>query len=518
MPSYEFMKTPVALRVADTEYGRVRGAAGNNPKFTVFKGIPYAKAPIGDLRWRMAEPHDAWEGVRDCVEFGPASFQFMGHMPDMEESEDCLYLNIFTPAGSPDAKLPVLFFIPGGAFMGGASNRPQYDGEGFCKRGVILVTINYRTGPLGMLSHRDMLKENPYGVCGNIYYLDQIFALKWVRRNIANFGGDPDKITIMGHSSGAVAVTALSCSPLTEGDIFGTIIESGPVTHDLMDPDDGAHSSPFWIDKEEALRRGDQFMEAAGCSSLDELRKLSCEELGDVYKKMPGWLCFFRGVIDGYTFPEDPCDLYIKGKHHNVHYMIGQAGDEGSQIGPFTSVLTRENVDTYAKKFEECADDFRNFTEKLSDAELATGLVDGNAYRCRMFAETQLANGMKPAYYFCTIRRAPGDDAGAYHGIEHAYVFQTLDRDWRFYTGSDYDLSNQMAEYWANFCKTGNPNDSGKTDGPERPYALQEWRPYTSGDPVTMMFDTSSWMGERKLAKVQQYKLDYFMRKYGLKE
>lgn len=503
--SFKLDRNKVAMREADTEYGRVRGVAGNNPQFTIFKGIPYAAPPIGKMRWRLPQPHEKWEGVRDCVEFGAATYQFMGPPPkDMKTSEDCLFLNIYTPAASPDEKLPVLFFVPGGAFMGGASNRPQYDGEGLNKRGVILVTINYRTGPLGMLCHREMLNENPYGVCGNIYYLDQIFALKWVRRNIANFGGDPDKITVMGHSSGAVAVTSLAVTPLTEGDLYGAIIQSGPVTVDFMDPDKGAHSSPFWMDKEEALRRGDAYMEALGCKSLDEMREVPCEKLGEVYRKMPGGLCYFRGVIDGYTYPEDPVKMYAEGKHHNINYMVGQAGDEGSTIGPFTSILTKEKIRDYAENFEDKAEDFVKFAEGLTPAELAIGLNDDNAFRCRMFGETQIRKGMKPAYYFCTVRRAPGDAAGAYHGIEHWYVFQTLDRDWRPYTGSDYDLSNMMCSYWANFASTGDPN------GPELPL----WTPYTKEKPETMMFDTSPWMGERKLPKIQQYKMDYFIDKY----
>ncbi len=495
-----------AMRFAETEYGTVRGTEGNNPKFTVFKGIPYAAPPVGDLRWRFPQPHEKWEGVRDCVEFGNACYQFMGRSDDLRDGEDCLYLNVYTPASHPGEDLPVLMFIPGGAFMGGASNRPQYDGEGFCKRGVVTVIINYRTGPLGMLVHRDMEKENPYGSAGNIYYLDQIFALKWVRNNIRNFGGDPDKITLMGHSSGAVAATALACTPLTKGDLAGCIIESAPVTHDMMDPNDGPESSPFWMPKEEAFRRGDMFAEAAGCSSLDELRKLSCEELGEVYRKMPGWLCFFRGVIDGYVFPEDPCDIYISGRHHDIPYLVGGAGDEGAIVTTFapSAILTREKVAEYSKKFGDKADEFVKFCDGISDTDIAVAMTDSNIYRARMFAETQLHNHMKPAFLYCNIRRAPGDFQGAYHGFEHYYVFQTLDRDWRQYAASDYELSNTMAEYWANFVKNGDPNGPG----------LAEWTPYTEEDKRSMMFDTSPWMGERKLPKFQQYKLDYFLDKY----
>ncbi len=494
------------MRVADTEFGKVRGTEGNNPKFTVFKGVPYAAPPVGDLRWRFPQPHEKWEGVRDCVEFGNACYQFMGRTGELRDSEDCLYLNVYTPASSVDEKLPVLMFIPGGAFMGGASNMPQYDGEGFCKRGVILVTINYRTGPLGMLVHRDMEKENPYGSAGNIYYLDQICALKWVRRNIKNFGGDPDRITIMGHSSGACAVTGLIASPLTDGDIAGAIIESAPVTHDTLDPSGDLHFSPMWLPRDVSYERGDMFAEAAGCSSLDDLRKLSCEELGEIYKKMPGYLCFFRGVIDGYVFPEDPCDALMRGHHNNVPYLVGIAGDEGALAGNFApkDLLTRDKVKDYAFNFEGKEDDFIKFCEGLTDTDLALALSDSNYYKVTFFSEIQLANHMKPAYAYSIIRRAPGDFQGAFHGFEHYYVFQTLDRDWRQYTGSDYDLSNLMAEYWSNFVKTGDPNAR----------ELPEWTPFTEDNRKIMMMDTSPWMGERTLPKMQRYKIDYYMDKF----
>ena len=501
--AYMYGNGKAAIRIAQTEYGMVRGAEGNNPKFTVFKGIPYAAPPVGDLRWRFPQPHERWDGILDCVEFGNACYQFLGKREELRDSEDCLYLNVYTPASSVDENLPVLLFIPGGAFMGGASNEPMYDGEGFCKRGVILVTINYRTGPLGMLVHRDMEKENPYGSAGNIYYLDQIFALKWVRKNIRNFGGDPDRITLMGHSSGAVAATALACTPLTEGDLAGCIIDSAPVT---PDPDDGPHSSPFWMKREEAYRRGDMFAEAAGCSSLEEMRKLSCDQLSEIYKKMPGYLCFFRGVIDGYVFPEDPCDVYISGRHHDIPYLIGGAGDEGAIVTEFapSAILTREKVKDYSRKFGDKADEFVRYCSGLSDTDIAVAMTDSNIYRARMFAETQLCNHMRPAFLFCNIRRSPEGFQGAYHGFEHYYIFQTLDRDWREYSASDYELSNRIADYWANFVKNGDPNGPG----------LKTWTPYTADCRETMMFDSALWMGERKLPKLQQFKLDYFLDKY----
>ena len=500
--TYPYGRSGYAMIETDTETGRVRGTPGNNPHFTVFKGIPYAKPPVGELRWRHPQPAEPWEGVRDCSQFGNIPYQFMGPpMTRFQMSEDCLYINVWTPAQSKDEKLPVLFWNYGGAFMGGFSNQPQYDGEAMCKRGVVFVSFNYRTGPLGMLSVEEMRDENPYGSIGNIYYLDQIAALKWTRRNIANFGGDPDRITIMGHSSGAVAVTALSVTPLTKGDMVGCIIQSGPVTRDFMDPDHNAESSPFWITEEEAIERGREYMAICGCSSLAEMRKLSCEALKEAYQKTERWLCHFRGVIDGYVFPEDPMEMYIKGMHHDINYIVGQAGDEGMMP---RSVLTRQNVPAYAaENFGTEAEAFQALCDSLSDGELSDALLDNGAMRCRLFAETQLKNGMKPAYAYCIIRRAPGDGAGAYHGEEHWYVNEALAHDWRDYSGGDYDLARQMSQYWANFVISGDPNGPG----------LIEWTPVTADNKNVMMFDVTPWMGERKLSKVNEFKVKYLLSK-----
>lgn len=488
----------IALRETEIETGKVRGVPGNNPLFTVFKGIPYAKPPVGDLRWRMPQPPDSWEGVRECDRFGNIPCQFMDDDGIYTQSEDCLYLNVWTPAHRKDEKLPVLFWVYGGAFMGGYSNKPAYDGEALCREGVIMVSFNYRTGPLGMLSHPKMREENPYGSSGNLYYLDQIFALKWTRRNIAAFGGDPDRITIMGHSSGSVAVTSLAVSPLTAGDMAGCIILSGPVTRDFMDPDHNPHSSPFWISEEEADARGREYMELCGCRSLEEMRRLTPKELGEAYKKTKAWLCHFRGVIDGYVFPKDPAEMYFHGEHHPIHYMIAQAGDEGMHL---SSILTRQNVAEYAKNFGDREEEFLGLCGSMSDGELAGALMDDNAMRCRFFAESQLKNGMEPAYMFCTIRRVPGDEAGAHHGVELPYIFGTLNRSWRDYSGDDYELSRKMTRYIANFVRRGDPNGEG----------LPSWTPYTEEKKEVLMVDVAPWMGERKLSRVQRMKIDYLL-------
>ena len=305
----------------------------------------------------------------------------------------------------------------------------------------------------------------------------------------------------MGHSSGAVAVTALSVTPLTKGDMVGCIIQSGPTTRDFMDPDHGAESSPFWITEEDAAQRGREYMELCGCGTLEEMRRLSCEQLKEAYLRTERKLCHFRGVIDGYVFPEDPMEMYIRGQHHDITYMVGQTGDEGMRP---TSVLTRENVPLYAaENFGDQADEFQKLCDSLTDGELSDALLDNGAFRCRMFAETQLKNGRKPAYAYCIIRRAPGDGAGAYHGEEHWYVNEALTHDWRDYSAGDFDLARQMSQYWANFVKNGDPNGPG----------LIEWTPVTAENKDVMMFDVTPWMGERKLSRVNEFKVRYLLSK-----
>lgn len=425
------------IRTARTHSGIVRGIRGNNPVYTVFKGIPYAQPPVGKLRWRPPMPVKSWGGEYLAFEYKNTATQPCRYdeplygkefFQNKEASgEDCLYLNVWTPAKSVEEKLPVLFWIHGGGYFGGSGTEPEFDGEGFCKRGVILVTINYRLGALGFLAHPQLLEESENNACGNYGLLDQIAALKWVRQNIDQFGGNPDNITIFGQSAGAGSVQALICSPLTRGDIKGAIMQSGGGVRKT-----GLRAGLL----AQALEDGVRFAACKGCKTIKELRSLPAEELiTSMYDDIR-----FGPVVDGFVLKAQPSDIIMAGEHHPIQYMVGNTSNEGA--GPFGEDMTRD----------------------MTIANLT-------------FAQLALEKGQLPCYIYLFDRDIPGDDhRGAFHAGELWYLFQTLDRCWRPFIGKDYEVAAAMADYWANFAKYGNPNGKG----------LPRWEPFTKETPQVM--------------------------------
>lgn len=428
------------IREVTVEGGRIRGVRGNNPIYTVFKGIPYAAPPVGELRWKAPQPVIPWEGVRVCAEYGdiaPQTIRYEEPLYGREffqntdpRSEDCLSLNVWTPAKSPDEKLPVFFWVHGGGYFGGTGTEPEFDGEGFCRRGVILVTINYRLGALGFLAHPELSAESEHGVSGNYGILDQQAALKWTRNNIAAFGGDPDNITIGGQSAGAISIMCLMTSPLSKNDFARAIIQSGASvgTQGMMSRD---------MDLKDAEAQGVEFMKSFGCNSIQELRKVDAMELVKSQTlAMQGPR--FNQITDGWCLMEPFGAAIAAGRHADVQYLVGSTADEGYIAEPGTA----------------------NF---LHGKQI---LAQGNHDFCRL--QQQL--GRKPVYAYCFSRQMPGDDSGAFHAGELWYEFETLNRCWRPFTGKDWDLAVTFADYWANYCKTGDPNGDG----------LPTWIPYTS--------------------------------------
>ena len=427
------------LRETVIESGKVRGVRGNNPRFTVYKGVPYAAPPVGPLRWHRPQPAAPWEGVRDCVEFSPECVQCRRRYADTSawvrdfcqyeapQSEDCLYLNVWTPAVSADERLPVLVWIHGGAYANGSGSEVQDDGEGYCKRGCVFVSINYRLHALGYLAHPDLAKEDPEGLCGNYGLYDQIAALQWIQRNIAAFGGDPDRVTIMGQSAGAGACLALSLSPLTKGLFHRAIIESGIITGDWW------NSCPPTQAEGEAY--GLEFMEEMGCKSLEELRAKPAEALcidEGMMEQRP-----FLPVLDGAVLNEWFLPALRAGHGHELDIMMGNTIDEHS---------------------------VREGRLLMDDVELMGAI--------------QETLGRKGIFAYCFARGWPGPDhPGAIHGAEHWYQFETLYRCWRPFTGEDFELSVQMCDYFANFVKSGDPNGG----------ELPAWTRYTAKDPQCMM-------------------------------
>lgn len=415
-----------------TKQGAVKGFCSEDKQTVIFRGVPYAQPPVGELRFRRPQEHEPWEGVRDCTRFSAVCPQadlrgmdlYGKEFYDGEEvvmNEDCLYLNIWTPAGSTEKSgLPVLFWIHGGAFMHGHGSEKEFDGEGFAKKGVILVTINYRVNAFGFFAHPDLEAENAEGVSGNYGILDQIFALRWVRENIAAFGGDPEKITIFGQSAGCMSVQTIISSPLSAGMMRGAVLQSGGGIRAL-------HETPK---KEQLWETSKKLMEHLNVSSVEELRRVPAEKVRDAAYATGGPGLGWTPHVDGFLLSASTDELAQAGKIHDIKYMIGStSGDIGG-----------------SKLLQEAGE---------------------------RFCENQLKLGRAPAHLYFFDRALPGDDSGAFHSSELWYVFETLPRCWRPWEEHDYELSRIMSTYWANFAKTGDPNGE----------LLPRWEPFTTEDP-----------------------------------
>lgn len=475
------------LRETLTEYGYVRGIAAADPRITAFKGIPYAKPPVGELRFRPPLPPDPWEGIRECKEFGPIPMQDVPggnpndfyakewHVdPDIPMSEDCLYLNVWTPARHKDEKLPVLVWIYGGAFQSGYSSEMEFDGERMARRGIVVVTLNYRVNIFGLLAHKELSAENPDGPNTNFGLLDQRAALLWVQRNIAAFGGDPNNVTIGGQSSGAGCVLDHIVSPLTDGLFNKAIMQSG-----------GGLRTKIFLplqNKNEAEQLGEEFFSYAGIKSLSEARAMDAKKLFDYYvgfREKHGFVCF-QPCVDGYYLPIDPSEAVIQGKHKDIPYMLGQTS--GEQFGIPNNLTDFEKFVHW--KYPQEAERILKAANAATVEELQE-LYRSDAFNTRtlanvLFCKTQLMQKRtSPTYlYYFAPTTIPGDNAGAFHSSELWFMFETLAKSTRPFTGKHYDLASVMCNYWTNFVKNGNPNGV-KADGSP----MVTWLPFTEEQP-----------------------------------
>lgn len=450
-----------------TEYGIVRGLAEQG--LTVYRGIPFAAPPVGDLRWRPPQPAAAWSGVRDASRFASDPYQGDGKG---NVGEDCLYLNIWTPAKSPNERRPVLVWIYGGAFAVGATSIPVHNGEHLARKGVVLVSINYRVGALGFLAHPDLSAESPRRVSGNYGLLDMIAGLKWVKRNIAAFGGDPEKVTIFGESAGGIAVSMLCASPEAKGLFRGAISQSGgsfgpsrPTTY----PGENMKRLP------DAEKAGESYAKRAGVSSIAELRKLSPDKLPPSWGSGAAW-----PVIDGFVIPDDQHKLYEAGSYNDVAILVGYNSDEGLS---FSREKTPAEYSANTRlRYGPFADDLLKVYPAGKDSvpKTARDLMRDAAFGWQTWswATLQSQTGKAPVYFYYFDKhpiRAPGApdaDHGTPHGVDVPYVFQTLSRNDPRIDASDFELSELMATYWTNFAKHGDPNGEG----------LPSWPAFTARD------------------------------------
>ncbi|MFH1197799.1 MAG: carboxylesterase family protein [bacterium] len=451
---------------------------------TVYKGIPFAAPPIGDLRWRAPQPAARWEGVKQVTEFAPTPIQAWGSSSG--QSEDCLYLNVWTPAKSADEKIPVLVWIYGGGFNGGSTSEPNYSGENLAEKGVVLVSIAYRVGHLGFLAHPELSDENPNHVSGNYGLLDMIAGLQWIQKNIAAFGGDPNKVTIFGESAGGIAVSMLCASPLAKGLFHGAISQSGgsfgpsrPTTYP------GENMKLLKV----AELDGQSYVQSAGVTSIAELRKLTSDKLpkGGFGKGM-AW-----PIVDGYVIPDDQYKLYEAGKFNDLPILVGYNSDEGLSFSP---PKTPEDYLTGVKtRYGKFADDLikaypvgENIVPKTA-RDLARDAAFG--WQTWSWARLQSRMGKSKAfyYYFDQHPEYPEDSPrygyGSPHGQDVSYVFKHLNTSDPQISKTDFDISEAMATYWTNFAKYGDPNG-------ER---IPSWPAFSDENPVVMYFGQTPHTG-----------------------
>jgi len=458
----------------------------NESGICTFKGVPFAEPPIGDLRWKEPQPVKNWTGVRSATKFGPRAMQapIFGDMGFRSNgmSEDCLYLNVWTPAKTEKERLPVLVYFYGGGFAAGDGSEPRYDGESMARQGIVAVTVNYRLGVFGFLAHPELTKESPHHSSGNYGLLDQSAALHWVHKNISAFGGDPHKITIAGESAGSVSVSAQMVSPLSKDLIAGAIGESGSLLGTLP---------PVELTKSE--QTGLDFSKTIPARSLGELRSIPSEKMLSASSQFNSFR--FSLTLDGYFFPQSPYVLYEAGDQAHVPLLVGWNSEEMNErmilgiekptVENYTNAVQKLYGESaaqllqvyHASSDEEVAqvatdlasDRFIGYsTWKWSDAHSKTG--GKSVYRYRYArprpvmrseignASAGLAGGvMKDSAAAKTPKPTPA--RGAVHSSEIEYALGNLPTnrvyDWQ---PEDYKISEILQTFFANFIKTGNPN------------------------------------------------------------
>lgn len=431
---------------------------------TIFKGIPFAAPPVGELRWKAPQPVEPWEGVLETKEYSKGPFQ-PGNPVNF--SEDCLYLNVWTPAESPREKLPVLVWIYGGGFSMGWTGDPNYDCEALARKGiegpgekVILVSINYRVGQIGFFSHPWLDAESPQGTSGNYGLLDQIAGLKWIQDNIAKFGGDPSKLTIFGESAGGISVSMLCASPLAAGLFRGAISESGgSFGPSRQVPCPGENMQTI----EMAESDNSRIVEALGAKSLDELRAVDPSAFMPYMMAAGAW-----PIVDGYVIPDDQCRLYEAGRYNDVNLLIGYNSDEGASFPFVNRGMSHEDgaKARYGEQFAESLLEAYPVEEDGSVGLRARGLMRDSAFGWHTWkwACYQSESGKSPVYLYY-FDQHPENPDGAPHGYEVAYVFQHVHNPMA--QEEDYVLMDKMGQYWLNFARTGNPNGEGLPEWPQ---------------------------------------------------
>lgn len=477
------------LRTAITENGVVEGLPSSDARITVYKGIPYAAAPIGDNRWKAPKPCENWEGVKKAYTYGPIAVQDTPGLgtdvycsewhvdPDIPMSEDCLYLNIWTPAKSIDEKLPVLFWIHGGAYQWGYTAEMEFEGDRLAHRGMVVVSVGYRLAAFGFMAHKELTKESP-DTPANFGLLDQQAALKWVYRNIAAFGGDKEQITLAGQSAGGASVLTQITCPDNYKYIKRAAILSG-----IIRPQ-------YWVDEffipdklEKAEELGDEFLSFMGVDSIEEARKLDALYIRDKYAQFAQNHMRMSLCLDGNICKEEPVGALANNKGADIPLLMGNTTNEFR-----FSIPAADEAEFKIKVkdiFKDMSEDFFKYEENLVRDENGYANIDALEANIKAIIELRSKKGCSKAnYYYRFDTDIPGDDnPGCFHSVDLWFFFETLMKSPRPFVGRHYDLSRCMCNYLANFVKSGDPNGND-SDGSK----MAAWEPYSYDSRNEMLF------------------------------
>ena len=463
------------------ESGIVSGTAGLKPGVRVYKGIPFAAPPVGNLRWRPPQPPAHWSGVRKGDHFAPIcpgaidnpqSIYFLDPGPQTI-NEDCLYLNVWTAARSDSERRPVMVWIYGGGFDHGSGTEKYYWGDDLAHKGAVVVTFDYRVGALGFLAHPDLTRESGHNASGNYGLMDQIAALQWVRRNIAKFGGDPARVTIFGQSAGGASVGQLMVSPLAKGLFQRAIGQSGG-----MGQGPGERTLP------QAEKAGLEFAASLGAKSISDLRSKSVAEIRSVKGR-------FGPIVDGYVIPADPYTTFKEGKQNDVPVIAGSTANEAGvrRIAATAASAQREAQVEYGGDANEYLKLFPAGTDAQAEASAYAVAAARTAVAQRAWVCLEAKTGTHKGYLYLFSRVPPfpagahfleneTNKIGAYHSVDLIYVFDHLYlKNWPWQP-EDHTIADDMSSYWVNFATTGNPNGRD----------LPNWPAFNEGDQMRMDF------------------------------
>jgi para-nitrobenzyl esterase len=465
-----------------TEAGAISGVRDGG--LSVYKGVPFAAPPVGDLRWRAPAPVAHWTGTRKADAFAPACMQDGVSMPGEKPpvvSEDCLYLNVWTPGKSATERLPVIVWIYGGGWINGSSSMPLYWGDKLAQKGVVVVTIAYRLGPLGFLAHPELTRESAQHSSGNYGLMDQIAALGWVQRNIAAFGGDPKNVTIAGQSAGSMSVSILMASPLAKGLFQRAIGESGGLFEPLQ-------LAPKYL-LANAEHDGEKYTTSLGATSLQDLRKLPAARFtGDGNGTV-------HPVIEPYVLPVSPYEAFSLGQQNDVPLLIGSNAEEARSLTDVSHVKAATFDSDLAQSFGQLPGPMVAAYPHATDAEAREarlGLERDLRFGWDMWAWARLQAGTgKSDVYYYSFRQQPPfpvgsvyEGWGASHFAELWYVFDHLDQEpWRW-SVADKRVAEEVSGYWVNFAKTGDPNGGGLPVWPA--FSNANAKVMYLGDPITV--------------------------------